>query len=150
ALIGRKLGHNVYIVIEKLHELELILEESAALGVQPLIGVRARLASIGKGNWQNTGGEKSKFGLSAAQILTVIDRLRDAQALARLHLLRFHLGLQVRGMRHIQRGLGECARFYRQLRALGAPISVAGVGGGLGVDYDGTRSRSDCSVNYTV
>src|SRR5690606_42008103 len=92
ALIGRKLGHQVYIVIEKLSELELILEEAAALGVQPLIGVRARLASIGKGNWQNTGGEKSKFGLSAAQILTVIDRLREAQALDSLQLLHFHLG----------------------------------------------------------
>jgi len=150
ALIGRKLGHNVYIVIEKLHELELILEESAALGVQPLIGVRARLASIGKGNWQNTGGEKSKFGLSAAQILTVIDRLREAQALDSLQLLHFHLGSQIPNIRDIQRGLGECARFYSQLRALGAPISVVDVGGGLGVDYEGTRSRSDCSVNYTV
>lgn len=150
ALIGRKLGHQVYIVIEKLSELELILEEAASLDVQPLIGVRARLASIGKGNWQNTGGEKSKFGLSSTQILTVVERLKQANALDSLTLLHFHLGSQIANIRDIQRGLSECARFYGQLRKLGAPISVVDVGGGLGVDYEGTRSRSACSTNYSL
>ncbi len=150
ALIGQKLGHNVYIVIEKLTELNLILEEAQRLDVRPLVGVRARLASIGKGNWQNTGGEKSKFGLSSTQILTVVQRLRDANALDCLRLLHFHLGSQIANIRDIQRGLGECARFYGQLRQLGAPVDVVDVGGGLGVDYEGTRSRSACSANYSL
>src|SRR5690606_17438845 len=150
ALIGQKLGHNVYIVIEKLTELNLILEEAQRLDVRPLVGVRARLASIGKGNWQNTGGEKSKFGLSSTQVLAVVQRLRDANALDCLRLLHFHLGSQIANIRDIQRGLGECARFYGQLRQLGAPVDVVDVGGGLGVDYEGTRSRSACSANYSL
>ena len=150
ALIGQKLGHRVFIVVEKLSELALILEESRKLEVKPLIGVRARLASIGKGNWQNTGGEKSKFGLSASQILAVIAALRDANALESLQLLHFHLGSQIANIRDIQTGLRECARFYSELLALGAPITTVDIGGGLGVDYEGTRSRSSCSMNYSV
>lgn len=150
ALIGRKLGHRVYIVVEKLSELPLILAESRKLQVQPLIGVRARLSSIGKGNWQNTGGEKSKFGLSASQVLQVIATLRQANALDSLQLLHFHLGSQIANIRDIQTGLRECARFYSELRALGAPIDTVDIGGGLGVDYEGTRSRNVCSINYSM
>lgn len=150
ALIGQKLGHRVFIVVEKVSELPLILEEAASLGVSPLIGVRARLASIGKGNWQNTGGEKSKFGLSASQILDVVNTLRDANALDTLQLLHFHLGSQIANIRDIQTGLRECARFYSELRHMGAPIGTVDIGGGLGVDYEGTRSRSSCSMNYGV
>lgn len=150
AMIGRKLGHRVFIVVEKLSELPLILSEAKDLGVTPLIGVRARLASIGKGNWQNTGGEKSKFGLSASQILQVLEQLKEAGALASLQLLHFHLGSQIANIRDIQTGLRECARFYSELYRLGAPISTVDIGGGLGVDYEGTRSRSSCSANYSV
>ena len=116
----------------------------------PLIGVRARLATIGKGNWQNTGGEKSKFGLSASQVLDVVHTLKQAGALDTLQLLHFHLGSQIANIRDIQTGLKECARFYSELRHLGAPIGTVDIGGGLGVDYEGTRSRSSCSMNYTV
>ncbi|SFR82688.1 arginine decarboxylase [Marinobacter daqiaonensis] len=150
ALIGQKLGFRVFIVVEKQSELKLILEESSRLDVKPLIGVRARLATIGKGNWQNTGGEKSKFGLSAGQVLDVVDRLRAAGALDSLQLLHFHLGSQIANIRDIQTGLRECARFYSELRHLGAPIDTVDIGGGLGVDYEGTRSRSSCSMNYSM
>ncbi|KPQ28712.1 MAG: arginine decarboxylase [Marinobacter excellens HL-55] len=150
ALIGQKLGHRVFIVVEKQSELPLILDEAKRLGVSPLIGVRARLATIGKGNWQNTGGEKSKFGLSASQVLDVIDTLKRANALDTLQLLHFHLGSQIANIRDIQTGLRECARFYSELHQLGAPIGTVDIGGGLGVDYEGTRSRSSCSMNYSV
>ncbi len=150
ALIGRAIGHRVYIVVEKPGELQLVLEESRRMGVEPLIGFRARLASIGKGKWQNTGGEKSKFGLSAAQLLAGIDVLREAGRLDCLRLLHFHLGSQVANVSDIQRGMREAAQYYAAMRAHGAPIDVVDVGGGLGVDYEGTRSRSECSMNYTV
>ncbi|MGO1232172.1 MAG: biosynthetic arginine decarboxylase [Marinobacter sp.] len=150
ALIGLKLGYRVFIVVEKQSELPLILEEAEKLGVSPLIGVRARLATIGKGNWQNTGGEKSKFGLSASQILDVVDTLRRSNSLDSLQLLHFHLGSQIANIRDIQTGLRECARFYTELRQLGAPIGTVDIGGGLGVDYEGTRSRSSCSMNYSM
>src|SRR5690554_2991850 len=150
ALIGQKLGSQVFIVVEKPSELKLILEEARQLQVRPLIGVRARLATVGKGNWQNTGGEKSKFGLSAGQVLDVVERLRAADALDSLQLLHFHLGSQIANIRDIQTGLRECARFYSELRQLGAPVTTVDIGGGLGVDYEGTRSRSSCSMNYTM
>jgi arginine decarboxylase len=149
ALIGGKLGHRVYIVIEKLSELPLVIDESRALGVAPLIGLRVRLASIGAGKWQNTGGEKSKFGLSCAQVLEAVSQLRRAGLLPSLRMVHFHLGSQVANVQDIARGMREAARFYAELRALGAPVDVVDVGGGLGVDYEGTRSRSYCSMNYS-
>lgn len=150
ALLGEKLGHRVYLVVEKLSELELILEEARELEVTPRIGLRARLASVGKGKWQNTGGEKSKFGLTASQILDVVATLRAQNALESLQLVHFHLGSQIANIRDIQRGLRECARFYQNLMSLGAPIDTVDVGGGLGIDYEGTRSRSYCSANYSI
>ncbi|MBB1486560.1 biosynthetic arginine decarboxylase [Oceanospirillum sediminis] len=150
ALLGEKLGHKVFIVIEKMNELNLVLEESRKIGVTPRLGIRARLASIGKGNWQNTGGEKSKFGLSATQILQAVDQLKQAGALDCLQLLHFHLGSQIANIRDIQRGLKECGRFYHELCRLGAGICFVDVGGGLGIDYEGTRSRSICSINYSM
>ncbi|MGB8712093.1 MAG: biosynthetic arginine decarboxylase [Onishia taeanensis] len=150
ALMGEKLGHKVYLVVEKFSELELILEEARRLEVTPRIGLRARLASVGKGKWQNTGGEKSKFGLTASQILEVVERLREADSLESLQLVHFHLGSQIANIRDIQRGLRECARFYQSLRELGAPVDTVDVGGGLGIDYEGTRSRSECSINYSM
>ncbi|WP_404473036.1 biosynthetic arginine decarboxylase [Vreelandella venusta] len=150
ALLGEKLGHRVYLVVEKLSELTVILEEARELNVMPRIGLRARLASVGKGKWQNTGGEKSKFGLTASQILEVVETLRAQDALASLQLVHFHLGSQIANIRDIQRGLRECARFYQNLITLGAPIDTVDVGGGLGIDYEGTRSRSYCSANYSM
>ncbi len=149
ALIGEKLGHRVYIVVEKRSELPLVIEESRRLGVAPRIGLRVRLSSIGAGKWQNTGGEKSKFGLSCAQVLAAVDELRQAGCLDAVQMVHFHLGSQVANVQDIGRGMREAARFYTELRSLGAPVTVVDVGGGLGVDYEGTRSRSSCSMNYS-
>ncbi|MDP1707882.1 MAG: biosynthetic arginine decarboxylase [Gammaproteobacteria bacterium] len=150
ALIGKQLGHRVYIVVERLSELDLVIAESRALNIAPLIGVRVRLASIGAGKWQNTGGEKSKFGLSATQVLRVTERLRQAGMLDAFQLMHFHLGSQIANIRDIQLGMRECARYYAELRHIGVDLRCVDVGGGLGVDYDGTRSRNFCSMNYSV
>jgi arginine decarboxylase len=150
ALIGEQLGHKVYIVLEKPAELELVIEEARRMQITPRLGIRVRLASIGRGNWQNTGGEKSKFGLSAAQVLYAVERLREADMLDALNLLHCHMGSQLANIRDIRHGLRECARYYTELHALGARIGVVDVGGGLGIDYEGTRSRSLCSMNYSL
>lgn len=150
ALIGRQLGHRIYIVLEKPSELELVIDESLKLGIEPLLGARMRLASIGAGKWQNSGGDKSKFGLTAAQLLNAIERLKQASMLDSLQMLHCHLGSQVANIRDIQRGFREYARYYAELHSMGVPIKVIDVGGGLGVDYEGTRSRSFCSTNYSL
>jgi len=148
ALIGEKLGHQVYIVLEKLSELSMVLSEAKKLGVSPRLGLRARLASQGQGKWQASGGEKSKFGLSAAQVLKVIEQLQNQDMLSSLQLLHFHLGSQIANIRDVRKGVSEAARFYCELRQLGAEISCIDVGGGLAVDYDGTRSQNANSMNY--
>ncbi|ACT05390.1 arginine decarboxylase [Dickeya chrysanthemi Ech1591] len=148
ALIGEKLGHKVYLVIEKMSEIKLVLEEAERLNVVPRLGVRARLASQGSGKWQSSGGEKSKFGLAATQVLQLVELLRNANRLDSLQLLHFHLGSQLANIRDIATGVRESARFYVELHKLGVNIQCFDVGGGLGVDYEGTRSQSDCSVNY--
>jgi arginine decarboxylase len=148
ALIGEKLGHKVYLVIEKMTEIKLVLEEAERLNVIPRLGVRARLSSQGSGKWQSSGGEKSKFGLAASQVLQLVEMLREAGRLESLQLLHFHLGSQLANIRDISTGVRESARFYVELHKLGVNIQCFDVGGGLGVDYEGTRSQSDCSVNY--
>ncbi|KAB2825819.1 biosynthetic arginine decarboxylase [Aliivibrio finisterrensis] len=148
ALIGEKLGHSVFIVLEKLSELDLVLSEAKALGVKPRLGLRIRLASQGAGKWQASGGEKSKFGLSASQVLTVINRLKAEDQLDILELVHFHLGSQMANIRDVRNGVSEAARFYCELRDIGAKLKYLDVGGGLAVDYDGTRSQSSNSMNY--
>ncbi|MCX2759391.1 arginine decarboxylase [Vibrio sp. Sgm 22] len=148
ALIGEKLGHKVFIVLEKLSELDLVLSEAKALGVKPRLGLRIRLASQGAGKWQASGGEKSKFGLSASQVLTVIERLKAEDQLDVLELVHFHLGSQMANIRDVRNGVSEAARFYCELRDIGAQSKYLDVGGGLAVDYDGTRSQSSNSMNY--
>ncbi|MGR5068405.1 arginine decarboxylase [Vibrio alfacsensis] len=148
ALIGEKLGHKVFIVLEKLTELDLVLEEAKSLGVTPRLGLRIRLASQGAGKWQASGGEKSKFGLSASQVLSVIARLKREDKLDTMQLVHFHLGSQMANIRDVRNGVNESARFYCELRAMGANIDYFDVGGGLAVDYDGTRSQSSNSMNY--
>ncbi|SEQ52888.1 arginine decarboxylase [Solimonas aquatica] len=150
ALIGQLLGHRVYIVVEKLSELPLLIEEAANLQVAPLVGLRVRLSANFTSTQQNTGGEKAKFGLSAPQILEALEILRRAGHLDAVQMIHFHLGSQVANVQDVARGLREAARFYVELRRLGAPVKVVDVGGGLGVDYEGTRSRSFCSMNYSL
>jgi len=148
ALIGRKLGLDTFIVIEKPSEWPLVVEEAAQLGVTPKIGVRMRLASLGAGKWQNSGGDKAKFGLSPRQVLTLWKTLRDSGQSEALGLLHFHMGSQISNVRDIAGGMREATRYLVELSKLGAHITHVDVGGGLGVDYEGTRSRSFCSVNY--
>ena len=150
ALRGLQLGLGVHLVLEKRSEARLIIREARRLGVAPRLGLRIRLASVGAGKWQNTGGERSKFGLSAADALAVVEELREAGLLDGLELLHFHLGSQVPNVHDIRQGLAEGARFYAELRRLGAPVTKVDVGGGLGVDYEGTRSRAYCSINYSI
>jgi arginine decarboxylase len=150
ALIGTRLGHRVYIVVEKLSELPLVLEEARNLDVAPLIGLRVRLAANSASTQQNTGGEKSKFGLATPQVLEAVEMLRAAGRLDAIRMVHFHLGSQVANVQDIARGLREAARFYVELRRLGVPVDVVDVGGGLGVDYEGTHSRSFCSMNYSL
>ncbi|OOZ36387.1 biosynthetic arginine decarboxylase [Solemya velesiana gill symbiont] len=148
ALIGLRLGHRVYIVIEKLSELAMVLQESRDLGVEPLLGVRIRVSVAAVGNWQDSGGEKAKFGLTAGQLLALVEQLKSEDKLDRLQLLHSHIGSQIPNLRDIRQCMDEVARFYGELRLLGADIQVVDVGGGLGVDYEGTATRHFCSMNY--
>ncbi|MDR2872169.1 MAG: arginine decarboxylase [Xanthomonadaceae bacterium] len=150
ALIGRKLGLETYIVIEKPSELTLVIDEASRLGVKPGLGVRMRLASLGVGKWQNSGGDKAKFGLGPRQLLDLWKRLRDNGMQDTLALLHFHMGSQISNVRDIANGMREATRYFVELSRLGADIRYMDVGGGLGVDYEGTRSRSYCSINYGV
>ena len=150
ALIGRKLGLDTFIVVEKPSELPLILEEAKALDVAPGIGVRMRLASLGAGKWQNSGGDKAKFGLSPRQVLDLWKTLRDGGMGEALGLLHFHMGSQISNVRDIANGMREATRYFVELSKLGAKVTHVDVGGGLGIDYEGTRSRSFCSINYGV
>ncbi len=150
ALIGRKLGLRVHIVIEKLSELDHVFTEAKALGVEPLLGVRVRLASIGAGKWQNTGGDKGKFGLSPSQVLQLIARLDAAGLKHTLKLQHFHMGSQISNVRDIANGMREATRYFVELIRMGVPLEIVDVGGGLGVDYEGSRSRSHNSINYSM
>ncbi len=150
ALIGRKLGMQTFIVIEKPSELPLVMAEASALGVTPGLGVRMRLASLGAGKWQNSGGDKAKFGLDPRQLLDLWKRLRDDGMDGCLQLLHFHMGSQISNVRDIANGMREATRYFVELSKLGAKITHVDVGGGLGIDYEGTRSRSFNSVNYGV
>jgi arginine decarboxylase len=150
ALIGRKLGLETFIVVEKPSELALAMEEAKALGVRPGLGVRMRLASLGAGKWQNSGGDKAKFGLSPRQLLDLWKRLRDSGHGDCLQLLHFHMGSQISNVRDIANGMREATRYFVELSRLGADIRWMDVGWGLGIDYEGTRSRSFNSINYGV
>jgi arginine decarboxylase len=150
ALIGIKMGLNLFLVIEKPLELELIIEEAAKLNIKPQLGVRVRLSSISAGKWQNSGGEKSKFGLHAHEAIQLIDRLKQTDLLDSLKLLHFHMGSQIANIHDIKIALKEAGQFYVELHRLGAHIKIIDAGGGLGVDYDGSRSRRESSINYSL
>jgi arginine decarboxylase len=150
ALMGQRLGQRITLVIEKLSELELVLQVATAMNIRPRLGLRIRLAAATSGNWQNTGGDRSKFGLTAAGVLALLERLRETGMSDCLRLLHCHPGSQIASMSDFQRALEETARYYVQLHTLGAPIETVDVGGGLGVDYEGTASKSDNSVNYSI
>lgn len=150
ALIGRKLGKKVFIVVEKLSELRPILEISKEMKVEPMIGIRIKLTSSGSGKWEASGGERSKFGLTAAETLEAVSILKKQRKTRYLQLVHFHLGSQITNIRRIKEGLREIGWFYAHLRKIGVPIQYVDVGGGLGVDYDGSRTAFDSSVNYSL
>lgn len=150
AFLGTKLGHRLFIVVEKLAELDLIIQESKRLNIQPLLGLRVRLDSVGKGKWQNSGGEKSKFGLTSNQILIMLEKLKNNNMLNSLQLLHFHLGSQIADIEDLQQGLLESSIFYREILNYGANLNYIDVGGGLGIDYTGTRTKNEFSLNYTL
>ncbi len=150
ALIGQLLGHRVYIVVEKFSEVKLLLEEAERMGLVPSLGLRVRLASVGTGKWQNSGGEKSKFGLSAEQAMAVIEYLQHSGKLHCLNMLHVHMGSQIADIEAIRGGVIEAVRFYCEFVRHGAALSVLNLGGGLGVDYESTASRGNYSVNYDL
>lgn len=150
ALAGQAIGLNTLIVIEKPSEWPLIVAEAEAMGIQPCLGVRVRLASLGAGKWQNTGGERAKFGLSAYQLLELIRTLKASGHADWLTLLHFHMGSQISNLRDIAKGTEEAARFYVSMINQGLGIEAIDIGGGLGVDYEGGGNRSYCSMNYTM
>ncbi len=151
ALAGMTLGYEVVIVIEKLHELQLVLRVAKRLGIKPWLGVRVRIAARGTGKWARSGGDASKFGLSTTEILAAIEKLRAEGWEDQLRLVHFHIGSQITEIRRIKQGVLEGVRFYAALRARGfEELRYLDVGGGLGVDYDGSATASDSSVNYTL
>src|SRR6266545_2345231 len=150
ALMGIKLGKQVIMVVEKLEELKQIITISRQVGVEPQIGIRARLLSKGAGKWAESGGENAKFGLSTAELLTATEMLRAENLGHCFKLLHFHIGSQVPDILTVKKAVQEAARFYAKLYKMGFEIQYIDVGGGLGVDYDGSRSAFDSSTNYSL
>jgi arginine decarboxylase len=150
ALLAQKIGRRIFVVIEKYTELELILRYAHQLGIRPTIGVRVKLASPGSGRWQASGGYRSKFGLTVTEVLRVLDDLKARDMQDCFQLLHFHLGSQITNIRHIKAALNEAARVYVDLARQGAGLEYLDVGGGLGVDYDGSQTNFVSSANYTL
>ncbi len=150
ALMGRKLEKEIILVIEKLEELKQVLAISKQMGVEPLIGIRARLASKGGGKWADSAGENAKFGLNTAELLAAAEILRAENLTHCFRLLHFHIGSQVPDILTIKKAVQEAGRFYAKLVKMGFPLQYLDVGGGLGVDYDGSRTAFDSSTNYTL
>ena len=151
ALLAQKMGTNIYLVVEKLNELQLISEISHRLKIRPNIGIRIKLSSTGSGKWAESGGDQSKFGLNTSELLEAVAMLQKNDMTDCLRLIHFHIGSQITKIRLIKNALREVAQFYAQLVKMGFNINFVDIGGGLGVDYDGTRSStSESSMNYSI
>lgn len=151
ALLAQKMGKRIFLVVEKLNELKLITKIAKQLNVRPNIGIRIKLASSGSGKWEDSGGDASKFGLSSSELLQALDFLEKKEMKDCLRLIHFHIGSQVTKIRRIKTALREASQFYVQLYTMGFKVEFVDIGGGLGVDYDGTRSsNSQSSVNYSI
>jgi len=151
ALLAQKMGKRIFIVVEKLNELNLIATIAERLKVKPNIGIRIKLASSGSGKWEESGGDASKFGLTSSELLEALDFLETKNLKDCLQLIHFHIGSQVTKIRRIKSALREASQFYAELYKLGFQVQYVDIGGGLGVDYDGTRSSSsESSVNYSL
>lgn len=151
ALLAQKMGKRIFIVIEKLNELDIIAKAAKKIGVRPNIGIRIKLASSGSGKWADSGGDASKFGLNSSELLLALKMLEEKGLKDCLHLIHFHIGSQITKIRRIQTALREAAQYYINLHKMGYNVDFVDCGGGLGVDYDGTRSSSsESSVNYSI
>lgn len=151
ALLAQKMGKRIFIVVEKLNELDIIARAAKKLKVKPNLGIRIKLASSGSGKWEESGGDASKFGLTAAELLSALKMLDEKGLHDSLRLIHFHIGSQITKIRRIQTALREAAQFYVNLHNMGYNVDFVDCGGGLGVDYDGTRSSSsESSVNYSI
>jgi arginine decarboxylase len=151
ALLAQKMGKRIFIVVEKLNELRQIADLAKKMKVSPNIGIRIKLASSGSGKWEESGGDVSKFGLSSSELLEALEILEKNKMQDCLKLIHFHIGSQVTKIRRIKNALREASQFYVQLRAMGYNVEFVDIGGGLGVDYDGTRSSSrESSMNYSI
>ena len=151
ALLAQKMGKSIFIVVEKLNELDIIARAAKKLNVKPNLGIRIKLASSGSGKWEESGGDASKFGLTSSELLEALEILDRKGLHDSLRLIHFHIGSQITKIRRIQTALREAAQFYVQLHKMGYNVDFVDCGGGLGVDYDGTRSpSSESSVNYTI
>ena len=148
AILARRLGRRPVVVIEQADEVQRIIDASRELGAAPLIGIRARLSSRSTGRWGSSVGEKAKFGLPVPEILAAVEALRDAGLLQELRLLHFHVGSQINDIAVVKDALQEASRIYVELQKLGAPMGYLDVGGGLGIDYDGSRTATAASTNY--
>ena len=150
ALLGSKLGRRIILVVEKPSELRLIARMAQQTGVRPHLGMRARLSTRGAGRWEASGGDHAKFGLSAREMLEAVEFLQQHNLLDTFELLHFHLGSQISNIRHVKEALREAGRFYCALATMGAPLGYLDVGGGLGIDYDGSQTNFPSSINYTL
>lgn len=151
ALLAQKMGKRIFIVVEKLNELDIIAKAAKKFNVKPNLGIRIKLASSGSGKWEDSGGDASKFGLTSSELLTALHVLDEKGLHDCLRLIHFHIGSQITKIRRIQAALREAAQFYIQLHKMGYNVDFVDCGGGLGVDYDGTRSpSSESSVNYSI
>ena len=151
ALLAQKMGKRIFIVVEKLNELDIIARIAKKLGVRPNLGVRIKLASSGSGKWEESGGDASKFGLTSSELLAALEILESKGMKDCLKLIHFHIGSQITKIRRIQTALREASQFYIQMHKMGYDVEFVDCGGGLGVDYDGTRSsNSESSVNYSI
>ena len=151
ALLAQKMGKRIFLVVEKLNELKLITSIAKRLKIKPNIGIRIKLASSGSGKWEDSGGDVSKFGLTSSELLEAIDFLEKNKMKDCLRLIHFHIGSQVTKIRRIKNALREASQFYVQLSKMGFNVEFVDIGGGLGVDYDGTHSsNSESSINYTI
>jgi len=150
AMLAQKIGRKIFLVVEKYTDLKLILYYAEKVGVRPNIGIRVKLAAPGAGRWQASGGHRSKFGLTVSEVLGALEELRQAGMEDCFKLLHFHLGSQITNIRFIKAALNEAARIYVELVRLGAGLQYMDVGGGLGVDYDGSQTNFDSSANYTL
>lgn len=151
ALLAQKMGRRIYLVVEKLNELRLIAEISKKLKIRPNVGIRIKLSSSGSGKWEESGGDKSKFGLNSSELFEAIEILEKRDMKDCLKLIHFHIGSQVTKIRRIKNALREATQFYAELTRMGFDIDFIDIGGGLGVDYNGTRSSaSESSMNYSI